>query len=109
MSALDPLWGAILESIEFDLVPREVRLRILAPSKEHGDRGHLLILAGVSDFSLTNQIDWDYVETTEFYLTREDGDRMRLDIILWVEDSRLVVVFERASLNGESLDPEEEA
>jgi hypothetical protein len=103
-----PLWAAYLEKLEW--LPGHRRVRIVARLHEiNSSRAHELVLEGVSSIRYTDE--WadpvDKLEMTELYLDPVRDGRWRLDVVLWSEETRLMVDFERAILDGLPVDAAE--
>lgn len=96
-SALDHLWGARLEHIQFDVTARSLRLLIDVTSNG-GRSSWALLLTDVTDVHITRpDPSWDYTETTEFHLSDGAGVR-QIEVVFWVEPNGLSSTFDRLEL-----------
>ena len=102
--ALDPLWGAILDAVSFDVASQTVTLDLRVPKGDQ-ETTHTLVAHGVHELRFTNTIPgpWTYAELTEIHAEALANDGLMITAMIWSEESRLVIVADAITLNGVDL------
>jgi len=105
MTALDALWGSILDEVSIDVVQQTASLAIRVPSASGPDTHHRLEFLGLTDVRFHNEIPspWEYAELTEIRSRRTPEGRLMAELLLWSEEATLVFEADTAVLDGGTL------
>jgi hypothetical protein len=104
VSTTADLWGGMLTAVSFDPVTHVCDLNVVTTTA--GETIHYVIhCEEVAEFHFRNAVPepWDYAEVTEAELTVDSTTgRATLEMMLWSEDSGLVVSASTIQIHGDS-------
>jgi hypothetical protein len=99
-----PLWGSILDDVDFDFLNLGATLHIhWTYSDEDPPSRHILQFLSVSDFRWFNSIPgpWNYAEITQTDSKRISSEEIHVEIMLWSEEAGLSITAEKVIFDGE--------
>jgi hypothetical protein len=105
-----PLWGAIVDGVEIDLLRQRVEIYLRLITKETKPEGihRKLEFEDISDVRWFTSIlgPWSYAELTEIHVTRSPDGTVTTEIMLWSEDAGLSINAKSVRLDGVEMTPE---
>jgi hypothetical protein len=96
----DELWGGTLLSVAFDPVAWTLQFEVVVLAGEELRR-YELTLDGVTEWHSSRSVPlpWNYAELTEIHISAVSDHQLRIEMVLWADDTSLSVRCERARLD----------